>query len=224
VLLHTPAEQESTVHGLLSLQSAPVLHDSQPAMGVFTQPLSGLHESVVHALPSLQLGAVPGEQTPFWHVSFPLHTDESRHEVPFATLVYWQPVVVLHESVVHTFESLQIGGVPSVQLPSRQISGPLQKFPSEHEVPLATFAAWQPLVALHESVVHGLPSLQASGVPGVQAPAWHVSSPLHTVPSLQDVPLGALAVWQPLAVLHVSSVHGLPSLQTRAVPAVHVPL
>jgi hypothetical protein len=133
-------------------------------------------------------------------------------------------VLALHESVVQTFESLQIGGVPRVQLPVRQISGPLQKFPSEHDVPLATFTAWQPVVALQESVVQGLASLQTSGVPGAQAPAWQVSSPLHTVESLHDVPFGAFDVWQPLAVLQVSSVQGLPSLQTSAVPAVQVPV
>jgi hypothetical protein len=103
-------------------------------------------------------------------------------------------VLELHESVVQTFESLQIGGVPRVQVPVRQISGPLQKFPSEQDVPLATFTASQPVVALQESVVHGLASLHTSGVPGVQAPAWQVSNPLHTVASLHDVPLGALDV------------------------------
>jgi hypothetical protein len=87
-LPHTPAVQLSTVHGLLSLQSAAVLHDWHPAIGVFTHPLSALHESVVHALPSLQLGAAPGVQTPLWQDSLPLHTVESRHEVPFATFVY----------------------------------------------------------------------------------------------------------------------------------------
>jgi hypothetical protein len=86
-LLHTPAVQVSTVHGLLSLQLAAVLHDWHPEMGVFTQPLRALHESVVHALPSLQVGAVPGVQMPLWHDSLPLHTVESRQDVPFATLV-----------------------------------------------------------------------------------------------------------------------------------------
>jgi len=37
-------------------------------------------------------------------------------------------------------------------------------------------------------VVQGLLSLQLSAVPAVQAPAWQVSTPLHTFPSLHDVP------------------------------------
>jgi hypothetical protein len=38
------------------------------------------------------------------------------------------------------------------------------------------------------SVVQGLLSLQLSAVPLVQMPAWQVSAPLHTFPSLHDKP------------------------------------
>jgi hypothetical protein len=47
----------------------------------------------------------------------------------------------------------------------------LQRFPSEHEVPLETEVAAHPVVALQLSVVHTLPSLQTSGVPAVHTPA-----------------------------------------------------
>ena len=67
-------------------------------------------------------------------------------------------------------------------------SAPLQALPSLHDVPFATAVLLQPVVGLQVSVVHGLPSLQLSGDPAVQAPAWHVSAPLHTVASAHDVP------------------------------------
>jgi hypothetical protein len=77
----------SAVHGLLSLQSAGVVHDVHPAIGVCVQPLTGLQASVVQALPSLQLSGVPAAHTPAWHVSLPLQTVPSAHEVPFVTAV-----------------------------------------------------------------------------------------------------------------------------------------
>jgi hypothetical protein len=46
----------------------------------------------------------------------------------------------------------------------------LQAFPSEHEVPLVTGVLTHPVAGLHESVVHGLPSLQLGAVPAVQLP------------------------------------------------------
>jgi hypothetical protein len=100
----------------------------------------------------------------------------------------------------------------------------LQALPSEHEVPFVTAVAVQPLAGLHESVVHGLPSLQTSGVPAAQVPLWHVSSPLQGLPSLQEEPLTTAVFTQPLEGLQLSVVHTLPSLQLRAVPDVQVPL
>ena len=47
------------------------------------------------------------------------------------------------------------------------------------------------------SAVQTLASLQSSGVPAVQMPAWQVSSPLQTSPSAQDVPFVTGAFWQP---------------------------
>src|SRR2546425_10049830 len=54
---HAPAAQVSAeVQGLPSLQGR--------LAGVWTQPVAGLHVSVVHTLPSLQLSAAPATQTP----------------------------------------------------------------------------------------------------------------------------------------------------------------
>jgi len=73
------------------------------------------------------------------------------------------------------------------------------------------------------SVVQGLLSLQLSGVPALQAPAWHVSLPLHALPSLHGVPFASAVLRQPASGSHVSAVHGLLSLQLRAAPAVQIP-
>jgi hypothetical protein len=63
-LLHTPAAQVSVVQGFESLQSAFTLQELHDGIGVCWQPLTALHVSVVQALLSLQLSAVPGAQAP----------------------------------------------------------------------------------------------------------------------------------------------------------------
>ena len=71
----------------------------------------------MQTLESLQLSAVPAVQVPLWQVSAPLQAFESLHEVPLATFVFAQPVVVLQESFVQTLLSLQLRAVPAVQAP-----------------------------------------------------------------------------------------------------------
>ena len=107
----------SVVHGLPSLQSPFVLHDVQPTIGVWVQPVTGLQASVVHALPSSQLSADPGVQTPIWHVSLPLQTLPSLHDVPFVTFTCWHPATGSHVSVVQGLPSLQLSDVPAWQTP-----------------------------------------------------------------------------------------------------------
>src|SRR5262245_29906032 len=205
---------------------------------------------------SLQLSGVPAVQMPLWHVSAPLHSVPSAHEVPFATTLLWhtpavhtsvvqalpslqsaavphgwqprmgvcvQPLSGLHASVVQALPSSQSSGVPAVQVPLWQVSAPLHTVPSAHEVPLATGDVTQPRVGLHESFVQTFPSLQTSGVPAVQIPAWQVSAPLHTVPSAHDVPFATGVFRQPCTGSQLSFVHTLTSSQLRAVPAVHTP-
>jgi hypothetical protein len=148
----------------------------------------------------------------------------SLQEVPFGSGVVVHPVVVLQPSVVQALPSLHTSGVPAVQEPLWHDSAPLHTFASRHGVPLVTGAVVQPVVGLQLSVVHGLPSLQTSGVPAAQVPLWHVSSPLQGLPSLQEEPLTTAVFTQPLEGLQLSVVHTLPSLQLRAVPDVQVPL
>src|SRR5262245_12207165 len=139
---------------------------------------------MVQGLLSLQLSGVPAVQMPAWQVSVPLHTLPSLHDVPFATGVFRQPATGSQVSVVQGLLSLQLSGVPAVQVPAWHGSSPLHAFSSLQEVPFATTVCWQPATGSQVSVVHGLLSSQLSGVPAVQVPAWHVSSPLHTLPSL----------------------------------------
>src|SRR5262245_27253821 len=77
VLTQAPLLHTSLVHAIPSLHG--------PVLLVNTQPVAGLHVSVVHTLLSLQTSAVPAVQVPFWHVSAPLQRFPSLHDVPFAT-------------------------------------------------------------------------------------------------------------------------------------------
>jgi hypothetical protein len=67
-------------------------------------------------------------------------------------------------------------------------------------------------------------SSQLSAVPAVQVPLWQVSAPLHTLPSLHDVPFNTGELMQPTNASQLSAVHTLPSLQLSAVPGLHTPL
>jgi hypothetical protein len=193
------------------------------ATALATQPVAGLHESVVHGFPSLQTRGAAAVQVPLWQVSAPLQRLVSAHEVPLGTFALAHPVVLLHVSAVQAFPSLQLSAVPAVQVPAWQVSAPLHTFPSEHAVPLATAVFWHPETALHVSVVHGFESLQLSAAPAVQVPDWQVSLPLHTVESAHEEPLGNAGFEQPVLALQLSAVQAFPSLQLSGVPAVQTP-
>jgi hypothetical protein len=223
-LLQTPAVQVSAVHGFESLQSAFTVQELHEGTGACWQPETALQASVVHASPSLQLRGVPAAHVPFWQASAPLHTLLSPHGVPFRTDVAVHPKAGLQPSVVHTLPSLQTSAVPALQVPLWHVSGPLQTFPSEHEVPFRTAVAVHPVDGLQLSVVQTFPSLQTSGVPPAHAPAWQDSAPLQTLPSEHAVPFATGVVVQPEVGLQPSVVHGFESLQTTGVPAVHAPL
>jgi len=114
----TPAVHTSAVQGLPSAQLALTVQDWHPAICVFVHPLTGLQASVVQALPSLQLRAVPDVQLPLWQVSAPLQTLPSAHDVPFVTAVVVHPVAGVQPSVVQGLPSLHVSGVPAVQAPA----------------------------------------------------------------------------------------------------------
>jgi hypothetical protein len=161
------------VHELPSLQVV-------PESGVCVQPVVALQASVVQALPSSQLSAVPAAQVPFWQSSAPSQMVLLGHGVPLETFVCVQPEAVLQVSLVQGLPSSQLGAVPGWQTPAWQVSAPLQALPSEHEVPVSG-ACWHPSWVSQLSVVQTLLSLQSAalvqgtqplmGVP-VQVPPW----------------------------------------------------
>jgi hypothetical protein len=136
--------------------------------------------------------------------------------VPSVTFVCTHPVAGLQVSVVQTFVSAQLGGVPAWHAPARHVSAPLQALPSPQDAPSAAGLLTQPPAALQVSTVQGLPSLaQAGGVPARQAPDWHVSAPLQALPSPQLVPL-ATAAYAHMPLLQALVVQGLLSLHWLA--------
>jgi hypothetical protein len=197
------------------LQTLPSLQEVPAAIGVCATPPTGLHESVVHGLPSSTTTGTPDVQwPPVSQVSRPLQAFASSQKVETVTAMWMAPVAGLHASMVQGLPSSSVGGVPATQEPAAlHVSSPLQASPSEHDAP-ATGVCVAPVAGLHASSVHGFPSSIASGGPPMHAPAaLQASMPLHTFPSEQDVP--ALAgVWVgPPGASQVSTVHGLPSSQ-----------
>jgi len=69
-----------------------------------------------------------------------------------------QPVVGTQLSVVQALLSLQLSAVPGAHAPLWQVSAPLQRFPSLHDVPLVLFGCVQLPVPLQVSFVQAFPS------------------------------------------------------------------
>src|SRR5262249_39015162 len=141
-----PSSQLSCVPGLqtpfwqvsVPLQTVLSAHDVPFTTGVCWQPRTGSQLSAVHGFASTQLSAAPPVQTPFWHVSAPLHTVASGQGSPFATFACWQPATGSQVSVVQGFWSSHTSAVPGVHTPPWQVSAPLHTVPSAQEVPFGT--------------------------------------------------------------------------------------
>ena len=228
-LIGAPATQVPVeLHVSLPLQALPSEQLVPLVFGAWLTPVVGLHASVVQGLLSSTTGGVPATHAALAsHVSVPLHALPSEHEVPTVTGVCVTPLAGAHASVVHGLLSFTVGAVPATQVPvALHVSAPLQALPSEQLVPVLTgVCVTAPVELLQASVVHGLPSSVATGVPVAHAPAaLQVSAPLHALPSEQLVPV-ATGVWvTPVEGLHASVVHELPSSVATGVPATHVPL
>src|SRR5262249_50854158 len=109
--------------------------------------------------------------------------------------VWTQPSCVSQVSAVQRAPSSQLSGVPS----------------------------WQPSTGSQVSTPsHASPSSHCSGVPGTQSPLTHLSSPLHTLLSMQSASLWQQpwidVFMQPKTELQLSYVQRAPSLQSGAVP------
>ncbi len=189
----------------------------------WAHPPGLLHESMVHALASSH-DKVAGAQTPPAQTSGPVQALPSLHGALLA--VWLQPVEGLQPSVVHRFTSSQFRAAPAVHTPPLHASDTVHTLPSASQLlpfmaaPLNTH---RPVVVLHESLVHKLPSLQTVAAPEVHAPAEHLSPTVHALPSLHALALAANL--QPATMSQLSLVHGLLSLHTTALPATQlVPL
>src|SRR5207248_843747 len=125
-------------------------------------------------------------QAPAWQVSSPLQALPSEQEVPSATGTCVHPITGSQASAVQGLPSSQLGAGPATQAAARQVSSPLQAFPSEQEVPSATGAWVHPATGSQASAVQGLPSSQLGDGPATQAPARQVSRPLQAFPSEQE--------------------------------------
>ena len=228
-----PGLQLSVVHRLLSLHVMPVpahafaaqmsplvqaLPSSQIAvLAVLRQPDADAHESVVHGLASLQFSVPVELHRPPEHVSPVVQLLPSLHGTALA--VYLQPVAATQASSVQVLPSLQVIAVPR-HAPALHLSADVQALPSSH---VATELAntQLPVVTSHESVVHGLESLQFLTAPGTQPDALQMSPTVHGLLSVQGL---ALAVWvQPVIELQLSSVQALLSLQLTCGPGKHTP-
>jgi hypothetical protein len=145
-----PGLHESSVHGLLSVQSSavpawqlppeqisPVVHAFPSLQGFvllsWTQPLPGSQESSVHGLLSLQFGVpAPGWQLPPPHASPRVQALPSSQG--FVLLSWTHPLPGSHASSVHGLLSLQFGVPPPAwQLPPPHASPRVQAFPSSQE-------------------------------------------------------------------------------------------
>ena len=94
-----------------------------------------------------------------------------------------QPPSVLQLSVVHGLLSLHAWPGPETHVPPPHASGVVQSLPSEQGSVLLACA--QPVLALHESLVHRLLSSQLGAAPGTQLPPEHASFNVHALLSVQ---------------------------------------
>jgi hypothetical protein len=103
-----PEHTSPTVQALPSSQSA--------LFGEVVQPLAGLQESSVQALPSLQASGAPEAQLPAEHVSPLVQASPSLQGAVLGAAT--QPLAGLQESSVQALPSLQASGAPVVQAPA----------------------------------------------------------------------------------------------------------
>jgi hypothetical protein len=217
---HVPA----ALHVSAPLHALPSEHDVPAGSGVCMTPVAGEQVSAVHGFPSSTIGGVPGKHAPVaLHVSAPLHTFPSEHDMPAAGMCA-TPDIGSQLSIVHGFPSSTTSSVPATHAPvALHVSAPLHALPSEHDAPAAI--TWStPSVGSQLSIVHGFPSSTAGAGPATHAPmTLHVSAPLHAFPSEHDVPSTTVCVTPPAGV-QVSAVHGSPSSTEGGAPRRQLPV
>jgi len=195
-----PLQVSDVVQALPSLQGL--------LLFVCVHPEAGVQLSVVHTLPSSQLGPAPPTQVPPLQVSPVVQALPSLHELLLFVCVH--PDAGLQPSVVQTLPSSQLGAGPPTQAPPLQVSAVVQALPSSQE--LLLFEWTQPVDGAQLSVVQTLLSLQLGSGPPTQIPALQVSPVVQALPSLHDT---LLFVWMhaPVSGLQLSVVQTLLSSQ-----------
>lgn len=117
------------------------------------------------------------------------------HALPFEAAVCVQPLPGWQESTVQGLPSSQLSGAPAVHTPDWHVSAPLHASLSGHAVPLVAAGYTQPPLARSQvapvAVWQTGGAVHATGVPATHAPCWHVSTPLHGLPSEQLEPFGS---------------------------------
>ena len=189
-----PAPQLPPEHWSPTVQALPSLHVA--VLFAFTQPVDGLHESLVHTLPSSQFRGLPAPQLPPEHWSPTVQALPSLHDA--VLLVFTQPVAP-QLSLVHGFPSSQPAGA---QLPPQQISAPPQRFVRTQRSP-SQLAVW-----------HG-PAVQFDGV---QTGYWQPMAASHVPPgSAVHRPSSATTAQESASSSQLSTVHVLKSSHERSV-------
>jgi hypothetical protein len=128
---------------------------------VKTQPVAGLHVSVVHTLLSLQMAGEPGWHVPPPQVSSVVQASPSSQAT--VLFVKTHPDAGSHVSVVQGLSSLQTTAVPGWQAPAPQVSPVVHALPSSQAIVL--FVKTHPVAGLQVSLVQTLPSLHVTAPP-----------------------------------------------------------
>ena len=205
-----------------SWQTSPWVHalpsSQATVLAVWVQPpAAGLQASLVQTSLSSQSKGLPGVQLP------PLQVSPCEQALPSsqaAVLLRWlQALSASQLSEVQGFPSSQLRGLAVTQRPFWHWSPMVQALLSLQGLVLAMLL--QPSLGSQESVVQALASLQSVAAPGRQAPSLQRSPPVQALLSEHGAVL--FVNTQPLAMSQLSSVQGLPSLQTMAWPGTQRP-
>ena len=195
----SPVVQTSSVHTLLSSQSA--------SSAAWAQPVKGWQASIVHGNPSSQLAAAPGTQPPPTHASPTVHKLSSLQPVPLVTegLLH---APLAGSQVPATWQSslaVQTMGLWPTHPPPSQLSESVQASLSEHPDPLAAVGLLHaPLVGSQVPATwHWSLAKHETGFTPKQLPSRHRSVSVQESPSLHALPKSAAGLLHaPVAASH----------------------
>jgi hypothetical protein len=186
--MHVPLWQVSLwVQAFPSLQAVPLA-----AAGLEHTPLLGSHVPAEwHWSLAVQVTGLEPTQTPTWQESDCVHAFPSLHVVPLGNVgLAHAPLVGSHVPAAwHWSAAAHVTGFEPVQVPARQASVWVHALPSSHVVPSGAAGDEQAPLAGSQLPArwHWSTGAQVTGVPA-HVPAWHDSSCVQRLPSLQAVP------------------------------------